>query len=71
MHGHLVNVTPTLDDVRHYYKESYQAEINHFIECIQKNKRPMTSGKDALSLLKILDAMYESESTGAEVAFTS
>ncbi|MEJ2721896.1 MAG: Gfo/Idh/MocA family oxidoreductase [bacterium] len=71
MHGHLVNVTPTLDDVRHYYKESYQAEINHFIECIQKNKRPMTSGKDALSLLKILDAMYESESKGAEVAFTS
>ncbi|UCH84979.1 MAG: Gfo/Idh/MocA family oxidoreductase [Candidatus Latescibacterota bacterium] len=71
MHGHLVNVTPTIDDVRHYYKASYQAEINHFIECILKKKRPLTTGRDALSVLKILDAMYESESVGEEVKFTS
>jgi predicted dehydrogenase len=71
MHGHLVNVTPTLDAKRHYYQESYQAEINHFIECIQKKKKPRTTGRDAWSVLKILDAMYESESAGKEVTFAS
>lgn len=71
MHGHLVNVTPNIDDVRHYYRESYQAEINHFVDCVQKKKRPLATGRDALKVLKILDAMYESEATGREVTFTS
>lgn len=69
MHGHLVNVTPTLEDARHYYKESYEAEINHFIECIQRKKKPLTTGEEALSVLRILDAMYESAAAGKEVSF--
>lgn len=69
MHGHLVNVTPTIEQ-KNYYKESYRREIDHFIDCIQKNRKPLTTGAEAASVLKILDAMYESALKGCEVAFT-
>lgn len=69
MHGQLVNVTPSLDGRRNTYKESYKKEIEHFVECIQKRRSPRTTGREALGVLKILDAMYESASTGREVTF--
>jgi len=67
MHGHLVNVTPELSRPRNYYKDSYKREIDHFIECIQEKKSPLTTGKEALSVLRILDAMYKSAASGKEV----
>jgi predicted dehydrogenase len=69
MHGELVNVTPALERRRSLYKDSYGREIDHFVECIQKKRAPLTTGEEALSVLKILDAMYESASTGQEVRF--
>ena len=69
MHGHLVNVTPAIEQ-KNLYKESYRREIDHFIECIQKKRKPLTTGAEAASVLKILDAMYESASSGSEVYFT-
>jgi predicted dehydrogenase len=66
MHGHLVNVTPALEQ-KNYYKESYRREIAHFVECIQKKRKPLTTGAEAASVLQILDAMYESASSGREV----
>jgi len=68
--GVLVNVTPALGKQKNYYKESYQAEIDHFIQCVRKQKTPAASGKDALNVMKIMDAMYESASTGKEVDVT-
>ena len=65
--GVLVNVTPTIAKSKNYYKESYQAEIDHFIQCVRKQKEPATSGKEALGVMKIMDAMYESASSGKEV----
>jgi predicted dehydrogenase len=65
--GVLVNVTPALGKQRNYYKDSYQAEIDHFIQCVRKQKTPMASGKDALPTMRIADAMYQSASTGKEV----
>jgi predicted dehydrogenase len=67
--GVLVNVTPTLEPTRHYYQESYRLEIDHFIECVQKKKNPLTRGSDALSVIQLLDAMYESASQSKEVEF--
>jgi predicted dehydrogenase len=65
--GVLVNVTPALGKQKNYYKESYQAEIDHFIQCVRKQKTPLASGKDALYVMKVADALYESASTGQEV----
>jgi predicted dehydrogenase len=67
--GHLVNVTPRLDGQRNYYRESYKAEIGHFVECVEKKKKPLTPGEEAAGVLKILDAMYESDASGKEVSF--
>jgi predicted dehydrogenase len=64
----LVNVTPAIEGSgHHYYKESYRLEINHFIECVQKKKKPLSAGRDALGVMRIVDAMYESAATGREV----
>jgi predicted dehydrogenase len=68
MRGVLVNVTPTLGKQKNYYKESYQAEIDHFIQCVRKQRSPLTSGKEAVDILRVMDAMYESASSGREVA---
>lgn len=65
--GVLVNVTPALAKPKNDYKQSYQAEIDHFIQCVRKQKAPATSGKDAVHVMKIMDAMYESASSGREV----
>lgn len=65
--GVLVNVTPALGKQKNYYKESYQAEIDHFIQCVRKQKTPLASGRDALETMRIADALYESAATGKEV----
>ena len=68
IHGVLVNVTPAIEaSGHHYFKESYRHEINHFVDCIQQKKRPLTSGKSALAVIRIIDAMYESATSGREV----
>ena len=68
IHDVLVNVTPAIEGLgHHYFTESYRHEIDHFVECVQKKKKPLTSGRDALGVMRILDAMYESAATGGEV----
>jgi predicted dehydrogenase len=67
--GVLVNVTPAIEPSgHHYFKESYRLEIDHFVECVLKNRKPETAGREALRVLQIVDAMYESASTGREVS---
>ncbi len=64
--GVLVNVTPSIrrgDD----YRRSYRAEIDHFVDCVRHRRKPRSSAADALKVLAILDAMYESARTGREV----
>jgi predicted dehydrogenase len=68
IHGVLVNVTPAIaSSGHHYFKESYRHEINHFVECVLRKKRPLTAGKGLLGVIRIVDAMYESANTGREV----
>ena len=71
LQGVLVNVTPALQKGRNFYKESYRAEIDHFVDCVRKNRKPATPGRDAVRILKVLDAMYESAASGKEVAVES
>lgn len=69
IHGVLVNVTPAIETSgHHYYKESYNLQIDHFVECVRKKKRPLTSGREALHVAQLTDAMYESAASGREVA---
>ncbi|MFH1756371.1 MAG: Gfo/Idh/MocA family oxidoreductase, partial [Candidatus Latescibacterota bacterium] len=69
LHGHLVNVTPALTMQKNSYKESYRQEIDHFIDCVQKKRMPVTEGSEALSVLQICDAMYQSAADSKEIRF--
>lgn len=43
------------------------SEFAHFIQCIQNDKQPITNAKEGYKIMKIIDAFYESASTGQEV----
>jgi predicted dehydrogenase len=69
IHDVLVNVTPAIEASGHqYFKQSYQSEIDHFVDCVRTRKKPIASGRDALGVLRIVEAMYESAGSGREVA---
>lgn len=52
-------------------EEPLRVECRHFIECIRKNKTPLTDGKDGLEVLKILVAIQHSLSkAGAQISLT-
>lgn len=40
---------------------------NHFIECIQEDKTPISSGEEGLKINRILDAIYQSGKEGREI----
>ncbi|MBV9848654.1 MAG: Gfo/Idh/MocA family oxidoreductase [Armatimonadetes bacterium] len=45
----------------------HEAEVRHFIECIEQNKTPLATAEQGLHILQILDAIYRSAETGREV----
>ena len=49
------------------YKPLFEAEIDHFVECIEENKPCISSGDDGLDIMKIIDAIYKSIETGTEI----
>lgn len=45
-------------------QEPLKIECQHFIECIQQNKKPISDGADGLAVLKVLDAAQKSLNQG-------
>ncbi len=65
MHGSLVNVTPEKSVTkRELYRSSFEYELFHFIECVKHNRRPISSGEDALKTLKVVEAIYKTARKG-------
>jgi predicted dehydrogenase len=53
------------------HEEPLKAECQHFIDCIQNGSEPITSGRDGLELVRILEAASLSlKGSGAPVTFT-
>jgi len=51
-------------DIRTYpYIDSVAAEILHFLESIRNGKEPITSGRDNLGTMAVIDAMYQAAET--------
>jgi predicted dehydrogenase len=51
-------------DIHHYpYSDSVTAEIRHFLECIQTGNEPLTSGRDNLGTMAVVDAIYQAAET--------
>lgn len=48
--------------------EPLKEEADHFIDCIQNNKKPLTHGENGLSVVKLLEAVhYSLKNNGVEV----
>ena len=49
--------------------EIYGAEIDHFIDCITSGIECIAKPEEALALVEILNAIYESAETGKAIYF--
>ena len=68
LHGNLVNVTPLLGEKSaDRYKKAYEAEINHFYRVIRKQDTNQSSVEDALYIMRIIDALYQSAKEKKEI----
>jgi len=60
--GYLVDKTPTLDKVG-----IFDAEIEHFLDCVRTGKTPCSSIDDAITVQRMLQGIYDSAKLGREV----
>lgn len=49
------------------FKKSYENELKHFIGAVRENHNVISSGEDAVYLMKLLEAIYKSAETQKEV----
>ena len=64
---YLVDLKPILDDDTLNWGKCLDTEINHFVDCILQNIPCICPADDAIQVMKIIDAIYESSSIGASV----
>lgn len=67
MHGHLVNVTPSLPE-KDFQRASYQLLVDLFVDAVLKEIDCPIKSEDALLINQIIDSFYQSANTKKEVA---
>ncbi len=61
LHGNLVNVTPyTTENSAARFKKAYESEIQHFIRVVRGEEENRSSSADAVRIMRIIEALYES-----------
>lgn len=58
---------PIMDFFIERYTPAYHAEIDHFVDCIEKGTKPIAGFQDGLEALRLADAALESLRTGQTV----
>ena len=58
------NIKPVID-----MKSSYENEIKHFVNVVSGKDKLISSGREALTVLQIIDATYKSAKSGKEIIF--
>ncbi|NLB80960.1 MAG: Gfo/Idh/MocA family oxidoreductase [Clostridiaceae bacterium] len=66
MNDYMVDVTPSIANLKDGC-DLFDSEINHFIDCVANGTKCMAPAEDGVTIMKILDAIYESATTGHEV----
>lgn len=66
-HDTILNIQPQTDSSGFQFDAAFQSEINHFIECVQQGKKPISPVEDGVEMMKILCGIYESASKGEEI----
>ena len=67
MNGYLTDMTLSGIETALDFDVIFLNEINHYIDCIQGRAECIAPAEDGVTLMKILDAVYESARTGHEV----
>ena len=71
LHGNLVNVTPIdFESNVDVFKKSFSNEMRNFINVLKGEEEPVTPIEDAVYLMKILDAIYQSAKNGQQIDLT-
>jgi myo-inositol 2-dehydrogenase/D-chiro-inositol 1-dehydrogenase len=58
---------PALDFFIERYQDAYNAEIDHFIDCLEQGSKPLAGFAEGREALRLADAALESFQTGALV----
>lgn len=67
MEDYLVDITPRYSAVSDSFTENFKNETAHFIDCIVNGTECVNPVEDGVELMRILDAIYKSAASGAEV----
>lgn len=67
MDGYNVNIIPEIFTPTNTFQAMFEKQIEHFIECVRNNSESISPVEDGVEIMKILDAVYESAQSGAEV----
>lgn len=51
---------PSFGDEVKLYRNSFRVEIAHFVECIRKRRQPLSSGREAVAALEVVERLYRS-----------
>ena len=60
--GSPTSMTPELGDV-----DSFQGEVNHFVDCVINDKTPIPNGVEGWNVVKMLEGIYKSSDRGRPV----
>lgn len=70
MDSELFDITPkTIKPSPNEIKSSYEFELKYFISTVNKKNNPVSTGREALSVMQIVDGVYKSAKLGKEVSF--
>ncbi len=68
LHGNLVNVTPAkIETPMNLYKKSYENELRHFVGAALGFHQVISTADEAVSRMKIVEAIYQSAQKGREI----
>ncbi len=71
LHGNLVNVAPAkLESPQQLFRRSYENELKHFFGAVRGLHPVISTADEAVSRMRIADAVYRSAKLGKEVLFT-
>jgi predicted dehydrogenase len=68
-HDTILNITPQVDHLSFDFKQSFQSEIDHFVECCLNGRETNSPVEDGVEMMKILCGIYESSEKGIEIQF--
>jgi predicted dehydrogenase len=65
--NYLIDIKPVLDDPTLNWGKCLESEVQHFVECILNDTPCIYPAEDAIAVMKIIAAIYESSQIGAAV----